>query len=258
MNLTSAYSATGGAWQAGPGRVYDRLAEVLLDHSPVPLAGSLVLDLGAGTGAASRAALARGARVVAMDAAEGMLRHDRAVRPPAVVADALALPFADRSIDVVAAAFSLNHLDDPVAGLAETRRVLRRAGALLASAYAEDDTHPVKQAAEAAAAELGWSPEPWVVALKRDAVPHLATVERAIAAADAAGLTATAVHDRVTFPELGPADLVDWRLGMAQLAPFVATLDADTRHRLRERAIELLVDPVPLIRSVIVLTATAR
>ena len=52
----AAYSATGAAWQAGPGRIYDRLAEVMLASPPAPLAGQRVLDVGAGTGAATRAA----------------------------------------------------------------------------------------------------------------------------------------------------------------------------------------------------------
>ena len=71
--LAGAYSATGAAWEEGPGRVYNRLAEVLVEHSPVPVEGRTVLDLGAGTGAASRAiARARGSPV-ALDLAFGML-----------------------------------------------------------------------------------------------------------------------------------------------------------------------------------------
>ena len=40
-----AYSATGAAWQRGPERVYQRLADVLVDASPVPLAGQRVADV---------------------------------------------------------------------------------------------------------------------------------------------------------------------------------------------------------------------
>jgi len=44
--------------------VYARLAGALVAGPPVSLAGALVLDLGAGTGLAGRAALAAGARQV--------------------------------------------------------------------------------------------------------------------------------------------------------------------------------------------------
>ena len=69
--------------------------------------------------------------------------------------------------------------------------------------------------------------------MREEAVPRLATVERAAAAAEAAGLTGVEVQPRrVPFPDLTAGDLVAWRLGMAQLAPFVATLSADARAAL--------------------------
>jgi len=70
--VRTAYNRSADAWTGGPEAVYDRLAEVLLASSPVPLEGARVLDVGAGTGAASRAALGAGARsVVAVDVAAG-------------------------------------------------------------------------------------------------------------------------------------------------------------------------------------------
>ena len=63
------------AWADGPGSLYAQLARVLVGAAAVPLAGAVVLDLGAGTGAAGWAALAAGARqVVAADLSLGMLR----------------------------------------------------------------------------------------------------------------------------------------------------------------------------------------
>ena len=95
--------------------MYAQLARVLVAAAPVPLAGRLVLDLGAGAGVAGRAALAAGARrVVAVDLSEGMLRRGGGGRP--VAADAVALPFRDGSFDLVVAAFCLNHLDSLAAG----------------------------------------------------------------------------------------------------------------------------------------------
>src|SRR5580700_3658967 len=90
--LRAGYDAAADEWADGPGPMYAPLARALVAAAPVPLAGRLVLDLGAGEGVAGRAALAAGARrVVAVDLSEAMLRRGGGGRP--VVADAVALPF---------------------------------------------------------------------------------------------------------------------------------------------------------------------
>jgi ubiquinone/menaquinone biosynthesis C-methylase UbiE len=257
----AAYSATGAAWERGPARIYDRLAEAVVSALPVPLDGVAALDLGAGTGAATRALLAAGAaRVVAVDAAVGMLAHDAVHRPPAVAGDALALPFAAGAFDATVAAFSLNHLADPAAGLREAARVTRPGGGLAASAYADDDDHPVKHAVQAALAARGWTPEPWYQALQVDAAPKLATVAAARAAAEAAGIDAEVEPARVPFPDLDAPALVAWRLGLAQHAPFVAALPTDAdRAALADDAAARLGDTwPPLERSIVILRAVRR
>lgn len=257
--LATAYSATGGAWQRGPGRVYDRLAEVLLAQSPVSMMGRHVLDVGAGTGAATRAALAAGAAaVIAVDPAVGMLAHDASRRAPAAAGDALALPFPAATFDAAVAAFSLNHLTDPAGGLREMARVTRRGGPLLASSYAADDTHPVKVAVEAALAAHGWEPEGWCAVMRAEAVSLLATVEGCAAVADAAGLHAVVEPVQVAFPELDAHDLIAWRLGMAQHAPFVNRLPPGRREAVIADALARLGDAVPpLVRSIILLRAVS-
>ena|SRR5438552_9054088 len=252
--IADAYSRTGAAWQAGPGAIYDRLATVLVDCRPVDFTGRLVLDLGAGTGAASRAIAAVGGIPIAADAAFGMLAADAPRRPAAVVGDAYKLPLRDDAVDAVVAAFSLNHLDDPVNGLQEAARVVRPGGTILASAYADDDGHPAKHAAETAAREQGWMPPPWYAHLRESTMPKLASVERAQAALDAAGLTGHARALRIPFPELGPEQLLAWRFGMAQLAPFTTTLPVDAQRAMFRRARTLL-DDVALVRSIIVVIA---
>ena len=86
-----------------------------------------------------------GARsVLAVDAAAGMLAADADRRPPSVVADATRLPVDPGCFDIALAAFWFNHLGDPAAGFLEAVRVLKPGGAVVASAYAADDQHPVK------------------------------------------------------------------------------------------------------------------
>lgn len=256
-DLAGAYSSASGSWQRGPGAVYDRLAEVVLARSPTAVAGARVLDAGAGTGAASRAAAAAGAaRVVAVDAAVGMLAFGAAGRPPAAAADLLALPLAAGAFDVAVASFSLNHLADPAAGLRELARVTRPGGGIVASAYASDDTHPVKGAVEAALVARGWSSAPWLEELRTRVVPLLATIEGCRRALDAAGLAGEVAAIRVPFPDLSAVDLVGWRLGMAQHAPFADSLGPDARRELVDDAVSQLPDPLPpLVRSILVLSA---
>ncbi|MEV6923856.1 class I SAM-dependent methyltransferase [Dactylosporangium sp. NPDC051485] len=95
-----------------------------------PPPGCRFLDLGAGRGALTAPALARGCEVTAVDAAPGMVRHLAATYPAAAVygMDAQALTLADNSFDVVASSFVIHVLDDPAAGVAEAYRVLKPGG----------------------------------------------------------------------------------------------------------------------------------
>ena len=95
--------------------------------------GERLLDLCAGT--MDVAALARraapGATVVGADFSLPMLARGVAKTGlPASGADALRLPFRDRSFDAVTVTFGLRNLDDWRAGLAEIARVLRPGGRL--------------------------------------------------------------------------------------------------------------------------------
>jgi ubiquinone/menaquinone biosynthesis C-methylase UbiE len=255
--VAGAYDRTGAAWSHGPALVYDRLAQALVARSPVSLAGRILLDVGAGTGAASLAIAAAGGRVVAVDVAPGMLRANRAAVTGSLVGDATALPIADRSVDGLVAAFSFNHLPDPVAGFVEACRVCRPGSPVLVAVYAADDDHPAKDAVDRAAAEVGWSPEPWIAAYRATVYPQLATEAAMNLAAGSAGLRGTARGIRVPLPDLVPDAIVGWRMGMAQIAPFLATRDASTRARITRRALELLgPDPPPLLRSIVVFAGT--
>ncbi|MEY2459073.1 MAG: demethylmenaquinone methyltransferase / 2-methoxy-6-polyprenyl,4-benzoquinol methylase [Acidimicrobiaceae bacterium] len=254
--LAEAYSDGAAAWADGPTRVYGRLAQMLVDFSPVSLTGRSVLDLGSGTGEGSRAASAAGAHVMATDLAVEMLRIDQRNRPPATAGDALALPFRADSFDVVLAPFSLNHLHDPGLGVREAARISRL---LLASTYAADDDHPVKAAVETVLGAVGWERPEWYSEVKAT-MAAWGTVAAATAVIEGSDLDPVRVErHEIAFPDLGPDDMVAWRLGLAHCAPFVATLDAERRSQVVARALELLgPDPTPIMRRVIFVAAARR
>jgi demethylmenaquinone methyltransferase/2-methoxy-6-polyprenyl-1,4-benzoquinol methylase len=93
--------------------------------------GEVAADVACGTGAltADLAALAPGATVVGLDFSQEMLKRAGGGRFAA--GDALQLPLADASVDVVTIAFGLRNLPEPGQGLLEFRRVLRPGGRLV-------------------------------------------------------------------------------------------------------------------------------
>jgi SAM-dependent methyltransferase len=99
---------------------------------------AVVLDLGCGTGRALpalRAAVGPSGTVLAIDATPEMLRvateRGRAGGAQLIVADALHLPLADRSVQAVFAAGLLMHLPDPAVALSELGRVTDGTGRLI-------------------------------------------------------------------------------------------------------------------------------
>ncbi|MEV5603850.1 class I SAM-dependent methyltransferase [Streptomyces sp. NPDC052299] len=97
--------------------------------APVP--GTRVLDLRAGRGALTAAALGRDCRVTAVDCAPGMVER-LAVQYPQVrearVMEVHRLEYPDSSFDLVCAGFVVHLLDDPATAVQEVRRVLAPGG----------------------------------------------------------------------------------------------------------------------------------
>ncbi len=138
---------------------------------------TVFLDVGAGTGGSVLAAAERWpeARIVALDASAGMLsvgkqrvvveRPAEAARFEWLVADALAMPLADGSVDAVLSSFVLSLLDDRPAMLSEIWRVLRPGGAVALVTWnadevtvaADDVTVGADDAFERLVAERGWA-----------------------------------------------------------------------------------------------------
>jgi demethylmenaquinone methyltransferase / 2-methoxy-6-polyprenyl-1,4-benzoquinol methylase len=101
-------------------------------------AGETAVDVACGTGrlAAELARLRPDATVLGLDFSREMVRRARAQlgereRLGFAVADAMRLPLADASVDVVTIAFGLRNLPEPGYGLLEFRRVLRPGGRLV-------------------------------------------------------------------------------------------------------------------------------
>lgn len=129
--MASLFDSVADQYEAGrpgyPEELFDRI-EKLSGNS---LAGARVLDVGAGTGKATRAMAARGATLVAADHARRMLDQLRKVAPgvSAVLADANALPFANASFDLVTFAQSW-HWVDPQRAPGEVLRLACPGGAV--------------------------------------------------------------------------------------------------------------------------------
>lgn len=112
-----------------------------------------VLDVGCGTGRGSARLKKRwrDAEVIALDISLPMLRQARRHagwwKPLArVCADGLALPFPDRSMDVVYSNLCLQWCDTPRALLAEFARVLKPGGFMAASSFGPDTLSELRAA----------------------------------------------------------------------------------------------------------------
>ncbi len=135
-------------------RLQGQVRELLLGRLDwLGFAPETIVDLGCGTGHGARALRDRWrkARVVAMDIAPGMLRvagqqQGWFRRFDRVCADALALPLASASVDLLFSNLMLQWCDDLDAVFREFRRVLRPRGVLCFTTFGPATLHELRSA----------------------------------------------------------------------------------------------------------------
>lgn len=126
----AAYERMMGAWS--------RIAGEVFLHWLAPAKGLTWTDIGCGNGAFTQLIVERCApkRVVAIDPSDGQIAYARTrlASMPVELAtgDAMALPYADNSVDIATMALVLFFVPDPKKGLAEMVRVTRPGGTVAA------------------------------------------------------------------------------------------------------------------------------
>ncbi len=110
--------------------------------------GERVLDIAAGTGTSSEPFANAEIEVVPADFSLGMLREGHRRRPdmPFTAADALHLPFADDSFDVVTMSFGLRNVSDVASALCEFARVAKPGGRLVICEFSQPVWKPMRTA----------------------------------------------------------------------------------------------------------------
>ncbi len=186
--VASRYDRTNTILSLAQDRRWRRATRLALDLRP----GELVLDLAAGTGVSTEELARSGATAIGVDISLGMLAAGRRVRPDValVAGDALALPFADATLDAVTISFGLRNVVDIDAALRELARVTRPGGRLVVCEFSHPTWAPFR------VAYLGYLMRalPWMarrVASNPDAYVYLAESIRAWP--DQAGLAARIV-----------------------------------------------------------------
>jgi len=141
-DVAARYDLTNDVLSLAQTRLWRRAVAQAVDARP----GERVLDLAAGTGSSSLPFATAGAQVVAADFSLGMLRVGKKAHPDLdlLAGDALRLPFADASFDVVTISFGLRNVSDVDAALAEMARVTKPGGRLVVCEFSHPTWAPFR------------------------------------------------------------------------------------------------------------------
>ncbi len=127
------YDGTAALLAFGSGPWYRRHVLQLAGLKP----GMTIVDVGAGTGQVTRAAVGivgEAGQVIAVEPSAGMLDQARRVLPSWVVlkqGEAEALPIPDATADFVSMGYAVRHVSDLVGAFSEYRRVLKPGGTVI-------------------------------------------------------------------------------------------------------------------------------
>jgi hypothetical protein len=112
-------------------------------------------------------------------------------------------------------------------------RVVKARGLVIAAVFGAAAANASKDVVDKVAAEYGFVAPAWYETLKTRTEPLTNTPERLRACAQAAGLASASVEDVTIDSGLdSPQAMVEYRLGMAHVAPFVSSLTAAKREAL--------------------------
>ncbi len=141
-DVAARYDVTNDVLSLGQDRLWRRATLEAAAVEP----GQTVLDIAAGTGTSSEPFADAGALVVPADFSLGMLEVGKQRRGDLMftAADAMHLPFADESFDVVTMSFGLRNVADPAIALAEFARVTKPGGRLVVSEFSQPVWRPFR------------------------------------------------------------------------------------------------------------------
>ena len=122
----------------------------------------LTFDIGCGSGKYGEFVSPRVKRYIACDLSHGMLKDGAGINYECVTLDAMGIPLADNTADIILANHMIYHIPDQEKGIAEFRRVLKPGGRMLAATNAAKTMQELKDLRIAAIEAIGLEMAPEV------------------------------------------------------------------------------------------------